>query len=538
MKAKRLFRLDEAAIDEICEAITEFCKQVGAQRKDMLRYRLSAEECLLYWMDHGLRGSAVSLQTGRFMLTPYATLEIEGPSLNPYADDEEDYGEFTESVLTTLGLSPEYSYTKGHNCIRFRIKKKSLGQIGTLCIVLGVAAVIGILGVLFIPESARNTILTVAVNPLYNTFFKVLGCIAGPMIFLSVAWGVYGIGDAATFGKIGRKMMLRYVLITFAASAACALYYPFLGPSLSEGQGGEGQFATIAEMLFGIFPSNIVEPFETGNTLQIIFIAIVIGIALLYLGRQTTAIAKAIDQINVLVQFLMQFVSKLVPYVIFLVVISMIWSGDLSVLATAWKFLIALLSSMVLISIVFVVATSVRMKTNPVLLVRKSIPTFLISLTTASSAAAFGTTVETCEKRFGIDDSLVSFGVPLGMVIQKPIVAAYFLLLVFFFASQYGISCSIGWICVAVFVSAVVAIAAPPIPGGMAVAYSVLFLQLGIPMEAMAIALAIDIVIDFFITAFHMFVLQLSLVSISSKMGMIDEDALRRDERASSGAAS
>lgn len=187
MKAKRLFRLDEAAIDEICEAITEFCKQVGAQRKDMLRYRLSAEECLLYWMDHGLRGSAVSLQTGRFMLTPYATLEIEGPSLNPYADDEEDYGEFTESVLTTLGLSPEYSYTKGHNCIRFRIKKKSLGQIGTLCIVIGVAAVIGILGVLFIPESARNTILTVAVNPLYNTFFKVLGCIAGPMIFLSVA---------------------------------------------------------------------------------------------------------------------------------------------------------------------------------------------------------------------------------------------------------------------------------------------------------------------------------------------------------------
>ena len=57
-------------------------------------------------------------------------------------------------------------------------------------------------------------------------------------------------------------------------------------------------------------------------------------------------------------------------------------------------------------------------------------------------------------------------------------------------------------------------------------------------MEAMAIALAIDIVMDFFITAFHMFVLQLFLVSISSKMGMIDEDALRRDERVSSGAAS
>ena len=57
-------------------------------------------------------------------------------------------------------------------------------------------------------------------------------------------------------------------------------------------------------------------------------------------------------------------------------------------------------------------------------------------------------------------------------------------------------------------------------------------------MEAMAIALAIDIVIDFFITAFHMFVLQLSLVNISSRMGMIDKDALRRDEGASAETAS
>jgi Na+/H+-dicarboxylate symporter len=283
-------------------------------------------------------------------------------------------------------------------------------------------------------------------------------------------------------------------------------------------------------MLLGIFPANSIEPFATGNTLQIIFMAIVVGIALIYLDRQTSSIAKAIDQVNVLVQFLMQFITKLVPYVIFLVVLSMIWSGNLTVLVTAWKLFVALVSAMLLIGAVFVVVTCVRMKVSPVVLIRKNTPTFLMSLTTASSAAAFGTLVDTCNNRFGIDESVVRFGVPLGMVIQKPISAAFFLLLLFFFATQYEISCSLGWICAAVFVSAVVAIAAPPVPGGAAVAFSALFAPMGIPAEALAIALAIDVAADFFVTAFQMSALQLSLVNISARMGIIEGDILRDPE--------
>ena len=164
------------------------------EHKDMLRYRLSTEECLLRWLDHGLRGNQVSFQAGRFMLTPNIMLEVEEPRLNPYADGDEAYGgEFAESVLTSLGLNPEYSHANGRNRIRFRMKKKSPGQIATLCIALGVAALVGALGTIAIPESIRDTLLSVVIDPLYSLFFRILGCIAGPMIFLSVAWGVYGL---------------------------------------------------------------------------------------------------------------------------------------------------------------------------------------------------------------------------------------------------------------------------------------------------------------------------------------------------------
>lgn len=55
-----------------------------------------------------------------------------------------------------------------------------------------------------------------------------------------------------------------------------------------------------------------------------------------------------------------------------------------------------------------------------------------------------------------------------------------------------------------------------------------LYLQLGIPKEAMAIALAVDVIADFIVTAFEMLVLPMTLIQISAKPGMIDRDILRR----------
>lgn len=284
----------------------------------------------------------------------------------------------------------------------------------------------------------------------------------------------------------------------------------------------------MVNLILSVFPSTIIEPFQTGNTLQIIFIAVVIGIALLYLGHQTSAVARAIEQVNLIVQFLMVIISKLVPYVIFLIIVNMIWSGKLNIMISSWKLIAVLVPTLIAIAMVFLILTSVRQKVGIQVLIKKSMPTFLVALTTASSAAAFNSNVSTCEKKFGIDPSLIRFGIPLGMVMHKPVSAVYNMLLVFFFAEKYGINCSVSWIITAVIISSIIAIATPPIPGGGAIAYSVVFAQMGIPEEALAVALEIDIIMDFFLTAFDMLVLPLSLINISSGLGLIDKDVLAR----------
>ncbi len=137
--------------------------------------------------------------------------------------------------------------------------------------------------------------------------------------------------------------------------------------------------------------------------------------------------------------------------------------------------------------------------------------------------------MSTCEKKLGVESSLCSFGIPLGMVMHRPIAAIYNLLLVFYFASRYGVACSATWIILAAVVSAVVAVATPPIPGGGAVAYAILFAQMGIPAEAMAVALTIDMLTDFAITAFEMFTIPFSLIHTAGRLGMIDPDTLRAE---------
>lgn len=519
--------LSPAACDEIADQIMEFCAAADTESRDAIRYRLSAEECLLYWLKNGCEGRRVTLTTGRFMLAPFINIDCEGASLNPYTENDEDFGTFCDSILVSMRLSPEYSYEKGVNHIRFRLKKKSPGQIVKLLMVMAAAALIGILGVIILPDGVREILLSGVIEPVYNTFFNILGCIAGPMIFLSVAWGIYGIGDVATLGRIGKRMILRYILIVVLAAAAGTLLFPVLGPGLSTAADKGGQFASVAELLLGIFPSSIVEPFMSGNTLQIIFLAVVIGIALLYLGKQTSSVARAIEQVNLMVQFMMEVISRLVPYVIFLVVVNLIWSDSTDILISSWKLILVLVAALVVTAAVFLILTGAKNRVSAVKLFRKSLPTFLVALTTASSAASFSSNVTTCEKSFGIDESLVSFGIPLGMVVHKPMGAIYNQLVLFFFAAKFGVNCSAGWLIIAIIISSVIAIATPPIPGGGAVGYTVLFTQMGIPAEALAIALTLDIITDFLITAFEMLVLPLSLINISADLGMIDENVLR-----------
>ena len=80
----------------------------------------------------------------------------------------------------------------------------------------------------------------------------------------------------------------------------------------------------------------------------------------------------------------------------------------------------------------------------------------------------------------------------------------------------------------AAFMAALLAIATPPIPGGGVVAYTILFNRLGIPDDALAILLSVDILFDFVDTASNMYNLPLMLSNVALRMGLLNCEVLRK----------
>jgi len=517
-----------ALCDAIAETVEGFCAEYISDSKELLRYRLSVEDCLLEWLTEDAVGNTLRLSFGKAALrAPFVDISIDGKPKNPYSENDE-LGALGGSMLRSLGLIPEYSYKNGRNSITFSIKKHDDFSLKKLFLVLLCSAAVGWLGVLLVPHGTLQGIQQNLISPAYNAFFGLLSCIAGPMIFLSVAWGVYGIGDASTLSYVGKKMMSTFIGNDFLVAALGMGLVVFFKLDFSGAQ-SMASFSGILEMLFGFFPKNVFSPFIDGNTMQIIFLALAVGVGLIFLRKQTNSVARAIEQINHLLQFFMHCIVKLVPYFVALVIISLFWMDDAGVIVSGWKMLAVLLGAIAAACLGFHIYTSLRRGVPLRLLMKKCFPSFLIALTTASSAACFATNIEISEKRLGINNSVTCFGIPLAMVMNNPISVLNNLVMIMFFAWSYQLQCSVLWLVTAALLCGILAIATPPIPGGGAIAYALLFSQLGIPTEALAIAIALDMITDFFVTSGKMFCMLPALVNVSSKIGMLDTDILRNE---------
>jgi len=521
------FPLTAASIDEVSALIENTCKQFSVSRKDALRLRLSIEEALLNWLNHFGPDHEIQLRYGRRFFRPYISLIcFSDQPLNPFSS-KFDSDPFSRSVLQLISNSVDFYYSNGRNCLTFYPKKEQINPLLKLGIIIAASILLGFLGRALLPGAFLVSVTTNLITPTYSKFLDVLGCIAGPLIFFSVAWGIYGIGDVATLSHLGKGLMLHFLRNVFLAAFFAIPAFPLFHVVFQDVGVNTSQLLQIYQLFLNMLPSTVIEPFSTGNTLQLIVLAVVVGVAMLYLGRRSNAIALAVEQINYLVSFIMEFISRLVPYFVIIVLVNLIWSGSLDTLKNSWRFVFVLAGALLLNCTVFLLVTSISRHVSPWTLLKKTFPPALIALSTASSAASFGELVTTCKDRLGVKDSLTSFGVPLGIVMLKPASAINSMLIILYISGQTGVNCSVSWLIMGVLVCTVIAMATPPVPGGATIAYTMLFTQMGLPLEYLGVVLAIEMLTDFIITSSNIFCLPLTLTSLAARFDMLDTDILK-----------
>ena len=523
------YLLTNSNIDIISDEIGAFLDKCKVDRKDAMRIKLAAEETLIQYQERFGETKEIRLDCRKRLGRPRIEISIPAARFNPIElqEESEENSTVLQSVLVNMGFVPTYQYKGGNNIVIFSPKQKPPSQMAMLGYSIVSAIVLGGL-FQFVPDSFRLAVANKFIGPLFGAFMGLLSAIAGPMIFFSVAWGIYSIGDTATLGKIGKRMMNRFLSMSFVVSIIGAVaMLPFFNIS-SEGE-TSFDFAELFNMILGILPSNFFAPFVEGNPLQIIFVAGCIGISMLILSNKTTVAATMMEQSNYIVQLMMETISSFVPYFVFGSIFNMIISDNFSALMQAYKVLPLTLLGHVVVVTFYILLVSMRKKVSPSLLIKKLFPTFIIAVSTGSSSAAFATNVETCENKLGIDKHIVNFGVPLGQIVFMLGGSMMFMAAALCMAEIYGISISPTWLLTALIISVVLAIAAPPIPGGALTCYTMLFVQLNIPSEAIPLIIALNVITEFFGTAVNVLCLQTDLVELAGDLNMLDYDKLRKD---------
>ena len=519
------FNFSNSNIDLACEDVGIFLSSVGVEKREALRIKLTLEELLLEYQEKFGEEASFKVRCVKRFLTLKVELIVEGSVYNPLEKDEGENAIY--GILARIGLAPSYGYRNGKNYLVFTPKKKPLSSTVKMGVAIALAVVCGLL-LNLLPDGIKTGITDYLLTPVTDAFMGLISAVAVPLIFLSVLGSICSMGNMETLGKIGSKtikVILLYMTgISIFMTVLGSLFY-----RVEWGDSGASGFSKVLDLIYDIIPSNLFEPFVTGNTLQLIFISIIVGLSMLVLSSRVNGVFNLVEQFSSIMQTIMSGLSSMLPFLIFVLFTGMISGGEFNVLLDSWKIVAIILLLIVVYYVMTVLYIALRKKVSLRLLLRKAWETLAICLTTASSAAAFQKNIRDSNKKLGIHKRLAEFGASLGQVLFSPADIAILLAMEVGFADIYDIAITPQFLIIALITNLLLSFSIPPVPGGAVMGYTIAFTQLGIPMEVMGVVLALDAILDFPATACNISGWQLTMIEVADSLDMLDKETLRKN---------
>lgn len=388
---------------------------------------------------------------------------------------------------------------------------KNLGLTGKII----VAMILGIILGLFINYSGLNAEGSFVNTYITNGFLAIVGklfvnslkMLVVPLVLISLICGVCGIGDIRLLGRIGGKTFFIYMMTTaLAIATAIGLGIVFgIGKGMDIGTDAafEAQSAPpLLDVFSNIIPSNPISAMANGDMLSIIFFAILIGISILMVGKPAKGLVQSLELINEVILKMVTIIMNLAPYGVFALLtkamaelgLDLIWSllGYVAVLigSLAFHFFITMM-------IVLKLFSGLSIKT----FLTKMREVQIFAFSTSSSNATIPITLRTVTKRMGVDNSVASFTVPFGATINMDGTAIMQGTATIFIANIYGIDLSVTDYLIVILMSVLASVGTAGVPGVGLIMLSMVFAQVGLPIEGIGLILGVDRILDMLRTA-------------------------------------
>ena len=359
-----------------------------------------------------------------------------------------------------------------------------------------------------------------------------------PLVFCSLVCGSLAIGDTNKLGRVGIKTMIFYIVTTAAAITIAIgigkIINPGIGLDMSSIQVVETKVAeskAFSDVLLDIIPKNPIESLSSGNMLQIIFFAILIGIILAMLGEKTKTVAKFFEEFNDVMMKMTMIVMKAAPVGVFCLIATTFSNIGWNAFAPMFKYILAVLLALAVQCLGTYMAMLKGLSgISPVKFLKKFAPVMSFAFSTATSNATIPLSIKTLKEKIGVSEKISSFTIPLGATINMDGTAIMQGVAVVFVSQAFGINLTFNDYITVILTATLASIGTAGVPGVGLITLSMVFNSVGLPVEGIGLIMGIDRILDMTRTAVNITGDAVCTTIVSKQENAFDADIFNNDE--------
>jgi Na+/H+-dicarboxylate symporter len=366
-------------------------------------------------------------------------------------------------------------------------------------------------------------------------FINALNMMVVPLVLFSLICGVCGIGDIKLLGKIGSKSFGFYILTTAVAIASAILIAGGLGIGEGMNASSSATFTgrdapPLSDVLINIIPTNPIDAMAEGEMLSIIFFAILFGISLLLVGKKATRLIELIEILNEAMMKMVTIIMALAPYAVFCLLAKAMADLGVELFAQLIGYVVVLAGVLVFhLFVTLLIFLKVFSGLSPSIFLKKIRNVQVFAFSTSSSNATIPVTLRTVTERMGVNNSVASFTVPFGATINMDGTAIMQGVATVFIANMYGVELGIAGYLTVIMMSVLASIGTAGVPGVGLIMLSMVFAQVGLPLEGIGLILGVDRLLDMLRTAVNVSGDAVVSLVVAKSEGKLDEEVFNNE---------
>ena len=428
--------------------------------------------------------------------------------LKNWAEESEDY----YRTLIIRGNRDNLTYVRHNGCNNVIIKAHSSGSrffFASLCALAGGLAA-GILMKALLPVQVLQFIDYHILDTIKTLFLNALGALIVPAVFCSIVTSINSLSSLHEAGRLAGRVLIIYAGTTFLAILiAIWLGNLFLGPSI-EGHAltligpesaGELISPDIKGILTGIIPPNFVDPVLSADIIQVMYLAVISGIALGSLGDKVVILNNLMDALDLFFQKIIAIIAACVPAITFVSTVSMIITIGTGVFTVLLRLIAAEMAGCLLMLVIYGIVILLVTGLSPLPFLRKTRSYAKVPFLAGSGGFVLPQTVGFCSKSLGIQTRLASFTASLGATVNMDGSCIHLVLCSMMLARMYGLQMNSHFYFTIIIAVFIISMGASAVRNSSIISLSSLVVMIGITPNALGMLLGIDQFLDMFRTA-------------------------------------